>query len=58
MSAKSIKALETHRAAQGRPVPKPVDITGCAPKAKRPASFTAGGIRWGHQESKAMPVGS
>lgn len=40
MSAKSIKLFEAHRAAQGRPVPKPIDVTGraamvAATKARR-----------------------
>lgn len=32
MSARTVKAFEAHCAAQGRPVPRPVDITGRIPR--------------------------
>lgn len=62
MSSKSIALFNAHRAAVGRPVAQPVDVTGragmvAATKARR-AKFTTKGIRWSHEPSKAMPVSS
>lgn len=62
MSSQSIAAFAAHRAAQGRPVAQPIDVTGratmvAATKARR-AGFTTKGIRWSHEPSKAAPSGA